>query len=405
MDNLWSLGFYLFVGFLIFCGLIGGCVGCCYCCIRKGKNKKASNIYFDYDDEDGNKYIKLTYLNESYSKIQDGVFSKIQDGVFSNINDKNKIPLQPTVAISKKLPSFVIPQSTSSSSMSKDLSCDCKHDGTVDGTVDRTVDEKVDRTVDEKVDGTVDGTVDETFDRTLASTLPFPKTKRAFVVTFDGNLTKFCQELGVLTYCALPEDQVIIKISSPGGEAHKYGLAMAFIDALRKKQVYVVGCVDEVAASGGYLIACACNYIISGPWAIIGSIGVVGGNFNFVELMEKIGVKYMNITGGQWKRSITPFTKTTDEALAHEQSLINHAHDMFKQTVQHYRPEVNIGKVSEGDCYFGTDANKLKLVDKIMTSHEYILEQMTTHKVDVYDIAYKKDKESGKKIFHLLLII
>ncbi len=83
------------------------------------------------------------------------------------------------------------------------------------------------------------------------------------------------EEITAVLAAAKARDQVVIRLESPGGVVHGYGLAASQLQRLRDKQIPLTVAVDKVAASGGYMMACVANKIVSAPFAILGSIGVV----------------------------------------------------------------------------------------------------------------------------------
>ena len=91
----------------------------------------------------------------------------------------------------------------------------------------------------------------------------------------------------------------------------RYGLAAAQLMRLKAAGLKLVVCVDEVAASGGYMMACVADEICASPFALLGSIGAVMIIPNFTKTLEKLGVEVEEITAGKWKTTMTPYNKTT----------------------------------------------------------------------------------------------
>lgn len=103
---------------------------------------------------------------------------------------------------------------------------------------------------------------------------------RAWVLDFKGSMdahevNSLREEITAVLAAAKARDQVVIRLESPGGVVHGYGLAASQLQRLRDKQIPLTVSVDKVAASGGYMMACVANKIVSAPFAILGSIGVV----------------------------------------------------------------------------------------------------------------------------------
>ena len=108
-------------------------------------------------------------------------------------------------------------------------------------------------------------------------------------------------------------EEIILRLESRGGTVIGYGLCAAQLQRLREAKIKVTACVDKVAASGGYMMACVADKIISAPFAVIGSIGVVAAIPNFHKILKKNDIDYELHTAGEFKRTITTFGETTEE--------------------------------------------------------------------------------------------
>jgi serine protease SohB len=135
-------------------------------------------------------------------------------------------------------------------------------------------------------------------------------------------------------------------------------------------------CVDEVAASGGYMCAAVADKIVAAPFAYIGSIGVAAGVPNVVGLMNKIGVRYLELTAGENKRTLTPFSEFTPEKEAIERERLQAIHGAFKDLIKKRRPNLDIDRVADGNYWLAIEAKELGLVDIIQTSDEYLIQQL-----------------------------
>jgi serine protease SohB len=182
-------------------------------------------------------------------------------------------------------------------------------------------------------------------------------------------------EIDVITQVATAKDEVLVRIDSPGGTVPGYGQAASQLLRIHNAGVPLTICVDEVAASGGYMCAAVADKIIAAPFAYIGSIGVVAGMPNFVGLMNKIGVRYLELTAGENKRTLTPFSEPTPEKEAVEQQRLEAIHRAFKDLIKQRRPNLDIDRVADGNYWLAIDAKELGLVDLIQTSDEYLIEQ------------------------------
>ena len=200
-------------------------------------------------------------------------------------------------------------------------------------------------------------------------------------------------------------------ITSPGGIVQDCGLIASTLERIKKKNVYLTVCVDTVAASGGYLCASVANEIIASPFSIVGSIGVVAGIPNIHKLLKKYDVDYHLFTAGKCKRTVEPFTEVTEEKKQKMQEKLNQIHHSFKDHVLKFRPQLHRDRkektdekeksdeIFTGDWWLGKDALQLKLVDKLMTSEEYLNELMEKENYSIIIVKEKKKDESIFKSF------
>lgn len=225
---------------------------------------------------------------------------------------------------------------------------------------------------------------------------------RIYVLDFKGDVqasavANFREEITLLIATAKAgQDRVVIRLESPGGMVHGYGLAAAQIIRLRDAGFHVTICVDKVAASGGYMMACIANEIIAAPFAILGSIGVVAQVPNFNRLLKEHNVDYDLYTAGEYKRTVTMFGENTPEGKAKFEEELQQTHKLFKHFVEKYRGQLDVEKVATGEHWYGEDAATLNLVDKLQTSDEVILDLIDHH--DVYLITTRSKPTLGEKL-------
>ncbi|WAU77437.1 protease SohB [Acinetobacter sp. TR3] len=200
----------------------------------------------------------------------------------------------------------------------------------------------------------------------------------------------------ILATAKAGHDRVVVRLESPGGMVHGYGLAAAQLVRLRDAGFNVTICVDKVAASGGYMMACIANEIISAPFAVVGSIGVVAQVPNFNRLLKQHNVDFELYTAGEYKRTVTMFGENTPEGKAKFEEELQQTHALFKHFVEKYRPQLDVAKVATGEHWYGEDARELNLVDKLQTSDEYLLSLLPKH--DVYVINTRKRPTFGEKL-------
>lgn len=200
----------------------------------------------------------------------------------------------------------------------------------------------------------------------------------------------------ILSTAKAGRDRVVVRLESPGGMVHGYGLAAAQLVRLREAGFHLTICVDKVAASGGYMMACIASEIISAPFAIVGSIGVVAQVPNFNRLLKDNKIDFELYTAGQYKRTVTMFGENTKEGKAKFEEELQQTHALFKHFVEKYRPQLNVEKVATGEHWYGQDALDLNLVDKLQTSDEYLLSLLPQH--DIYAIQTRKKPTLGEKL-------
>lgn len=200
----------------------------------------------------------------------------------------------------------------------------------------------------------------------------------------------------ILATAKAGHDRVVVRLESPGGMVHGYGLAAAQLVRLRDAGFNVTICVDKVAASGGYMMACIANEIISAPFAVVGSIGVVAQVPNFNRLLKQHNVDFELYTAGEYKRTVTMFGENTPEGKAKFEEELQQTHSLFKHFVEKYRPQLDVAQVATGEHWYGEDARELNLVDKLQTSDEYLLSLLPKH--DVYVINTRKRPNFGEKL-------
>ena len=204
------------------------------------------------------------------------------------------------------------------------------------------------------------------------------KKSRLFVLDFNGSIdakevSGLREEVTALLTVATPDDEVFVRLESGGGMVHGYGLAASQLDRIRQKDIPLTVAVDKVAASGGYMMACVANKILSAPFAIVGSIGVIAQIPNFNKLLKKNDIDYEQLTAGEFKRTLTMFGENTDAGRAKFIEELEETHVLFKDFVREHRPSLDIDKVATGEHWFGLKAKELGLVDEIQTSDDYLL--------------------------------
>ena len=218
------------------------------------------------------------------------------------------------------------------------------------------------------------------------------ETKRVYVIDFDGDIKAsdvdlMRREITAVLTMATKDDEVVIRLESGGGMVHSYGLAASQLKRIRDKGIQLTVCIDKVAASGGYMMACLADRVVAAPFAIVGSIGVVAQLPNFNKLLKKNDVDFEMFTAGEYKRTVTMFGENTDKAREKFQSDLNDTHVLFKQHVKQFRPRVDIDAVATGDIWYGQQELDQKLIDEVGTSDDYLVS--ACERADVYTVAYE----------------
>lgn len=160
---------------------------------------------------------------------------------------------------------------------------------------------------------------------------------------------------------------VAIVINSPGGSPAQSHLIHRRIRALAvEKALPVIAFVEDVAASGGYMIACAADEIVADPTSIVGSIGVVSAGFGFQGLLEKIGVERRVHTQGEAKSMLDPFRPEDPADIERLKRIQADVQDLFTGLVTARRPKLTTAEnLFTGAVWTGRQALPLGLVDAI----------------------------------------
>lgn len=162
---------------------------------------------------------------------------------------------------------------------------------------------------------------------------------------------------------------VALAINSPGGSAAQSHLIYRRIRQLsEEKELPVIAFVEDVAASGGYMIACAADDIVCDPSSIVGSIGVIGASFGFNEAIRRLGIERRVYTAGERKSMLDPFLPEKPEDVARIKSLQADIHEQFIALVRARRANKICGPdevLFSGEFWAGAAALNYGLVDEI----------------------------------------
>jgi serine protease SohB len=219
--------------------------------------------------------------------------------------------------------------------------------------------------------------------------------QRIFVLDFDGDVQasavdQLREEITAVLSIATSRDEVVVRLESPGGMVHSYGLAASQLSRIVTKEIPLTIAVDKVAASGGYMMACIANKIIAAPFALLGSIGVVAQIPNFHRLLKNKDIDVEVLTAGEHKRTLTMFGENTEKGRQKFREELEDVHTLFKDFISEHRPQVNMTEVATGEAWYGRRALTHQLVDELKTSDEYIVDKCVA--CDVFRVKYIEDR-------------
>ncbi|MEG1038498.1 MAG: protease SohB [Pseudomonas sp.] len=224
---------------------------------------------------------------------------------------------------------------------------------------------------------------------------------RVFVLDFNGDIKASAteslrHEITALLTLATPRDEVVLRLESGGGMVHSYGLAASQLARVRQAGIPLTVCIDKVAASGGYMMACIGDKIVSAPFAILGSIGVVAQLPNVNRLLKKHDVDFEVFTAGEYKRTVTVFGENTEKGREKFQEDLDVTHQLFKDFVSRYRPQLHIDDVATGEVWLGVAALNKQLVDELKTSDEYLGER--ARESNLYHLHFAERKSLQERV-------
>ncbi len=226
--------------------------------------------------------------------------------------------------------------------------------------------------------------------------------RHVFVLDFNGEdieaaRTAFLRnEITALLVRSKQPSEVVVRLKSAGGYVHSYGFAASQLLRVREAGIKLTVAVDQIAASGGYMMAAVADQIIAAPFAVIGSIGVAAELPNLHRFLKKYDIDYEVLTAGKHKRTLTMFGENTDEHREKFQEEMEETHELFQDFISTYRKEVDVPATATGETWYGSKALDLKLVDTIQTSDQYIL--AACNDAEVYEIQWVVPERHINKI-------
>jgi serine protease SohB len=230
---------------------------------------------------------------------------------------------------------------------------------------------------------------------------PEDRRKRLYILDFDGDIrASAADNLREEISAVLPQiekgDEILIRLESPGGMVHSYGLAASQLQRIKSANVPLVIAVDKVAASGGYMMACVADRIIAAPFAVLGSIGVIAQLPNFHRLLKKNNVDFELLTAGEYKRTLTMFGENTDKGREKFVEELEETHGLFKDFVSTNRPALDIAKVATGEVWYGQNALAEGLIDELQTSDAFVQDRIADW--DVFEVRFEHKKNWQEKL-------
>lgn len=224
---------------------------------------------------------------------------------------------------------------------------------------------------------------------------------KLYLLSFNGSVDArevddLREEVTAVLSVIHPEDKVAIRLESPGGVVHGYGLAASQLLRFKEREIPFTAIVDKMAASGGYMMACTANKIIAAPFAVIGSIGVVAQIPNFHRLLKKNDIDVELQTAGKYKRTLTMFGENTAEGRQKFKEELEDVYHLFKNFVKENRPHIDIHKVATGEHWFAMNAKEKGLIDEIGTSDDFILAHLNDYKI--LSVKYRRYKKFSDRL-------
>jgi len=227
------------------------------------------------------------------------------------------------------------------------------------------------------------------------------RRRRLYVLNFEGDIKasevdNLREEISAVLPQIVVGDEMLVKVESPGGMVHSYGLAASQLQRIRDAEVPLTIAVDKVAASGGYMMACVANQIVAAPFAVLGSIGVLAQLPNFHRLLKKNNIDFELFTAGEYKRTVTMFGENTDKGREKFLEDIEETHELFKDFVSSNRPALDIARVATGEVWYGSKALEVGLVDALQTSDAFVQQRLADW--DVFEVKFVHKKNWQEKL-------
>jgi len=201
---------------------------------------------------------------------------------------------------------------------------------------------------------------------------------------------------------------ILLRLNTPGGTAGASEEVANMLLRVRNKGIPIVATIADVCCSGGYMIACASNYIFSNEMSITGSIGVIMQIPNYQKLADKVGVNFYTIKSGEMKDIGNPVREMTENEKAYLEDSAKRSHELFKKMVRKNRWDGEQKEILEdgtdlfdGRPIFADDAVKYGLVDCIGTYYDalgYLLHEIRIDEDEIEIVPAIKKKSKLSKL-------
>jgi len=201
------------------------------------------------------------------------------------------------------------------------------------------------------------------------------------------------EEVTAIVQSAKPGDEALVILQTGGGTVTGYGLAASQLLRFKEAGMKLTIAVEQVAASGGYMMACVADRIIASPFAVLGSIGVITDIPNVYERLKEEGIEFQTVTAGKFKRTLTPTKKVTKEDFLKTKKDVEDIFALFRDFVAQHRPQLDIDKVATGETWFGEAALERKLCDDIKAVDDVITDYVDQG-YDVFEVDYTPPTET-----------
>ena len=217
-------------------------------------------------------------------------------------------------------------------------------------------------------------------------------SRRVFLTRFPGDVqasqvATLREEVTAIVRAAQEGDQALMVLQTGGGTVTGYGLAAAQLLRFKEAGIKLTIAVEQVAASGGYMMCCVADRIVASPFAVLGSIGVLTEIPNVYDRLKKEGIEFQTVTAGKYKRTLTPTKKVTQADFDKTKEDIEEILVLFRDFVSQNRPQLDIDDVATGETWFGTAALERNLCDEIKTVDDVIMDFVNTG-YNVYEVKY-----------------